>query len=433
MSKNILLKKATRIEGNADIHIQIEDGRIHAAQFQVHDFRGFETFTLGRRVEFIPHLVSRVCGLCSASHQVASLKAIEDSLAIETPRSVQALRDIILLGEWISSHAFSYFFLTMPDLIGISGGVFELVDKQPEVTSAALALRRSGQEIVRLLAKRSAHPVSLGIGRFLIPPTPDDLREVRSIAVQVRDRAARIIEQTGQIKPKQKRISGPVDQKINFLTYDSFSGGEGFRVYNDSGKVIRQFSGNDFEDHISEMRAEWSFATFPYLTDFGFPAGMVLVGPLARTFQPGGILDDEELSNFELTHPLRERDSTDLGLIDNCRLLEIFWAAKRILGLLEDVSLTELETAVDCKASGKGIGVVEAPRGVLVHSYLINRGCMERMRLLVATQFNNAFINLLLKDLADSHFDGDRLSTEGENLIGHCIRIFDPCLSCATH
>jgi coenzyme F420-reducing hydrogenase alpha subunit len=85
------------------------------------------------------------------------------------------------------------------------------------------------------------------------------------------------------------------------------------------------------------------------------------------------------------------------------------------------------------KASGQGIGVLEAPRGILMHSYLVNQGKIERMRLMVATQFNNAYINLLLRDLAEKHLIGDSISPEGEKLIGRCVRIFDPCLSCATH
>ena len=87
----------------------------------------------------------------------------------------------------------------------------------------------------------------------------------------------------------------------------------------------------------------------------------------------------------------------------------------------------------DLKASGHGIGVLEAPRGILMHSYLVNQGKIERMRLMVATQFNNAYINLLLRDIAEKHLNGDSISPEGERLIGRCVRIFDPCLSCATH
>ncbi len=88
---------------------------------------------------------------------------------------------------------------------------------------------------------------------------------------------------------------------------------------------------------------------------------------------------------------------------------------------------------MDFRISGQGIGVVEAPRGVLVHSYLVKQGCIERIRLLVATQFNNSCINLLIRDLAEKHLKGDRISGAGEKLIGRCVRVFDPCLSCATH
>ena len=88
---------------------------------------------------------------------------------------------------------------------------------------------------------------------------------------------------------------------------------------------------------------------------------------------------------------------------------------------------------VDLAGSGRGIGVVEAPRGVLVHNYLVNRGTIEKMRLLVATQFNNAYINLVLRDLAESYVNGNGLSGAGEQIIARCVRVFDPCLTCATH
>jgi coenzyme F420-reducing hydrogenase alpha subunit len=169
------------------------------------------------------------------------------------------------------------------------------------------------------------------------------------------------------------------------------------------------------------------------LTELGFPEGIVIVGPLSRTFREDGSLDDPELRDSPLLLHLRRRDVLDLESIDACRLLEIFWASKRILSLVGKINLTQVSEPADLKGSGKGIGVVEAPRGVLVHSYLVKQGCLERMRLLVATQFNNPFMNLLLRDLAERHLAGDRLSQEGEHFIGRCIRVFDPCLSCATH
>ena len=123
MSRKILLQKATRIEGNADIHIEVQDGRVETARFMVQDFRGFEKMTQGKAAESVPHMVSRICGLCSTAHQVAGLRAIEDALGIQVPASVHRLREIAVWGEWIASHSLSYFFLTLPDVLG-AGGAF---------------------------------------------------------------------------------------------------------------------------------------------------------------------------------------------------------------------------------------------------------------------------------------------------------------------
>jgi coenzyme F420-reducing hydrogenase alpha subunit len=378
-------------------------------------------------------MVSRICGLCSTSHQVASIKAIEDALEVQTPFSVQALREIMVLGEWINSHALSYFFLTMPDFVGASKGIFQLMESNPDITKDAFALRDSGLRIVKLLGKRPSHPVTMGIGRFLIPPAAVELMEIRRIAEEVKERTFDLICKVGNIHLNQKAISFPLDQQINFAAYDSHPGQDTFCVYNRTGEITYSFSRREIEENVSEMRAEWTLAKFPYLTRFGFPAGIMLVGPLSRSFQRGGFLEDPVLDSFELTVRLLDRASLTLESYDACRLLEIFWAAKRIISLLDEVDLSQMQAKSDLDESGQGFGVIEAPRGILMHSYLINKGCIERMRLLVATQFNNAFINLLLRDIAEKHVVGEGISAEGERLIGRCIRIFDPCLSCATH
>ena len=433
MSKKIIFQKATRIEGNANIQIEVGNGSVKTARFLVQEFRGFEGFLRGTRVEYVPHMVSRICGLCSSSHQVASIKAVEEALGVQTPRSVSALREIQVLGEWINSHALSYFFLTMPDFVGASSGIFDLLQSHPEITKEAFALRDGGLQIVRLLGKRTSHPVTTGVGRFHADPDQNDLEEIRSIVSDVRERSLRLIRQVGNIHLTSKSITFPSDQQVNFVAYDSDPARDAFCVYNQAGTPALSFSRAEFMDNISELRTDWTLAKFPYLTRFGFPAGIMLVGPLSRSFQENSFLHDQDLLNLDLVGMLRDRRNLTLESYDSCRLMEIYWAAKKILRLLDEVVLSQMTTEVDIKASGQGIGVLEAPRGILMHSYLVNQGRIERMRLMVATQFNNAFINLLLRDLAEKHLIGDSISPEGERLMGRCVRIFDPCLSCATH
>lgn len=433
MSTRIVLDKATRIEGNANIHVEIEDGRVKAARFVVPDFRGFEKILQGCPVEQAPAMISRVCGLCSASHQVASIEAIEGALSIAAPPSLEALREVVVLGEWIGSHALAYFFLAMPDLLDAPGGIFELARSQPELVREAFALRNAGQRIVRSIGKRAAHPVSLAIGRFLIPPSQDDLEEARLAARDVRQRARRLLAEALERRGERARLAPPRDQRVNLLVHENGNGTGMFTVYGGDGAVVLSFPPAEFEDNIAEMRAEWTLTKFPYLARLGFPSGIMLVGPLARIHRKNGVLGDPEIAELGLAGRLSARGEVALEEIDLCRLAEILWAANRIEERLDAIDLQAISAAGDLEGSGQGIGALEAPRGILVHGYLIDRGRVERLRLLVATQFNNAYINLLLRDVAERHIVGDGISPEGEKLIGRCIRIFDPCLSCATH
>jgi coenzyme F420-reducing hydrogenase alpha subunit len=434
MTTKILIQKATRIEGNADIQVEIENDQVKTARFMVQDFRGFEKIIQGKAVEATPHIVSRICGLCCTTHEVASLRAIEDALDIQVPPAVSKLRTIAVLGEWIASHALSYFFLTLPDAYGGSRGVFDLMKAAPEVARDAFFLRKSGNRILEIVVKRAVHPVALGVGRFLAPISAEDLLEIRRIAAEVKETTGRLIALLSGQPAREKRLPFPAHHAVNFLSYDSRPGQELFRVFNRRGEVTDEFSRASFSEHVAELRVDWSLAKFPYLARAGFPDGILLVGPLSRLFQPGGILDDPELAGFALTERLRQPADLSLDDLDTCRLLEIFWAARQILANLDEIDLTQLNgAALNLDQSGPGTGVVEAPRGVLVHSYLVNRGLMERMNLLVATQFNNAYINLVLQDQAERHAAGDSLTPEGQDLIAHCVRTFDPCLTCATH
>lgn len=433
MKRKILLRKATRIEGNANIHVEIDQDGVQAARFIVQDFRGFEKLSQGKDVESIPHIVSRICGLCCTAHQLASLQAIEDALGIEVPPAVERLRKIAFLGELISSHALSYFFLTLPDTVGASQGVFDLMKDHPEVAKDAFALRKAGLSIVHILGKRQVHPVSFGVGRQLIEVTAEELGEIGRIARGVETKALELIADISRHHMRIVELAFPAGHEVNYMAYDDRAGREAFKVFNRSGDLIHEFTRDAFETNISEMRVDWSFAKLPYLTHLGFPQGIVLVGPLARLNLDKTIFDDPDLYGLPMIEALRDPRRRRLDNHDECRLLEIFLAAKQIRALLQEDLTIKDSPEVDLEQSGKGMGVVEAPRGILVHSYLIKRGVIEQLRMLVATQINNAFINLTLKDQAEKHVQSGRLTGAGEEMVARCVRTFDPCLTCATH
>jgi NAD-reducing hydrogenase large subunit len=276
--------------------------------------------------------------------------------------------------------------------------------------------------------------VALGVGRFNVPPTADELDEIRRIATDVKELCGTLIAGLNVREEGEAHVPFPAGHNVNFLSYGGLPGQERFRAYDRAGERQEEFDRQTFGDHVSEMRVDWSLAKFPYLSGLGFPEGIFLVGPLSRLYLEDGVLADPELSELAVARLLGDPAALQLDYLDECRLLEIYWAAKRILSYVDEVDLAQMAAdGVDLEGSGWGIGVVEAPRGVLVHSYTVNGGALERMRLLVATQFNNAYINLVLRDLAERYVDGDGLSEEGERIIAHAVRVFDPCLTCATH
>ena len=147
-----------------------------------------------RQSDFITHLGYAEC-LCCTAHQVASIKGLEDALGVEVPHSVHRLREILVLGEWISSHALSYFFLTMPDLVGAPGGVFELMSSHPEISTEAFALRKAGLVRQGSLAQlRCLHRDGL--------PVPVGATDGAGMMRAARTVALRTVGEVGQTQPQ---------------------------------------------------------------------------------------------------------------------------------------------------------------------------------------------------------------------------------------
>lgn len=435
MSQKILLKKATRIEGNATIHIETDRGRVQHARFMVEDFRGFEKLCQGKEATYTPHIVSRICGLCCMAHQAACVQAIEDALEIPLSGTVKKLRQAAVYGEWIASHALSYFFLTQPDYLGTKEGIFGLIDEYPQIAEAAFSIQKAGSRIVELLGRRSVHPIAMCVGGMTAKPSANDIEEIIVIAGVVATKTRRIIDSLSPRAIPERRIAFPRDNRVNFLSFEENSSPQGhLEVHAPEGDFADRFEISAFEDHVSEMRVDWSFAKFPYLTRLGFPDGIFHVGPIARAFAESSAINMHELSGYEIIQQAKSSMGLHIEHVDVMRLAEIYWAASRIKDLLLSINLSDVEINPDIPdESGKGIGVVEAPRGVLIHSYIISQGRIERLKLLVATQFNNPLINLIIKDLAEQHLESGELTQLGEDAIGRCIRLFDPCLTCATH
>ena len=91
-----------RVEGHGDIRLVIEDGRVVTCEMAVVEpARLFESMVRGRSFEEVPYIASRVCGICSSSHVVTDLRAIEQVFGVEVTDRTEALRELLLYGSYL--------------------------------------------------------------------------------------------------------------------------------------------------------------------------------------------------------------------------------------------------------------------------------------------------------------------------------------------
>ena len=210
----------------------------------------------------------------------------------------------------------------------------------------------------------------------------------------------------------------------------------GLRATDAGGGTI--FDHADYQSYYELIHEEvkpWSYMKFPFLVGQGAEAGWYRVGPLARVAQcdfiPTELAEAERLAfkafdgGAALAAPLGYHWA---------RMIEMLHAAEGIKELLLDNDLSGGDLIVRGERQLRGVGVIEAPRGTLIHHYRINEDDqIVNANLIVSTTHNNQAMNEAVRRVAMQYLDGRTLTEGLLNHIEVAIRAFDPCLSCATH
>lgn len=453
MTRTVTIEPVTRIEGHARITLLLDDsGRVSDARLHVTELRGFEKFCLGRSYREMPTITARICGICPVSHSLASAKAGDAIKGVKIPPAAAKLRRLLNWAQLVQSHALSFFHLSGPDLLlGMESdpkkrNLFGLIAAHPQVARDGIRLRQFGQEVIRLLGDRSVHPSWVVAG---------GVRE--QLTVEKRDRIAALLPEALTIARKGltlgrtalERHADEVTHTGNFPSlFLGLTGEDGGLEHYDGRLRMIDATGRHLEDnvdpaHYGELLGEgeeaWSYMKFPFYRPFGYAdgAGMYRVGPLARlnvADRTGTPEADAELRRFRT---LADDGGPVLGSFHyhQARLIEILHALEQIANGLDDPELTSDHVRSHASTNHEsGIGVVEAPRGTLFHEYQVDEhGLLTRVKLLVATGQNNLAMNRTILQVARAVVRGGELSEGALNRIEHGIRVFDPCLSCATH
>jgi len=445
----ITIHPVSRIEGHAKITIQLDDaGQVAGTQFHVTQIRGFEKFTEGRPYYEMPAITARICGICPVSHLLASVKACDEIMAVRIPETAARLRELLHCAQYVQSHALSFFHLSAPDLLlGMDydparRNVAGLLEENPDALRDGIALRKFGQTVIERLAKERVHPSWTVPGGVNNPMDP----QAREKTLAELPAAVAIVKRTLDLWRKTvNRFPAEIESFSNFPTmYAGLVGPDGsLRLYDGNlrfvgpeGRMVAdQVHPSDYAAHIGEAALADSYLKAPYYKPAGYPQGIYRVGPLARlnvADRCGTPEADKELEEF------RQR----LGRIVQsgfhyhwARLIEATYALERMQQLLDDPSILSHKVRAHADVnSPEGVGIIEAPRGVLIHHYKVDdNGAMKWANLIVATGHNNLAIGKGVEQVARKFVNGRKLQEGALNRVSALVRAYDPCLSCSTH
>ncbi len=426
MSKNninIHVHHVTRIEGHGDIVVNAKEGKIEKVQWQVPEApRFFEAMVKGRHYSEVATITSRICGICSIGHTLASLKATEAAMGIEISETTRVLRELLMHGETLQSHILHVCYLVVPDLLKVNS-VLPLIETHTDVVLLVTKLHRLANELCDAIGGRTTHPIRARVGRFSMLPDKKQLAEFKT----------RLVESVDDLKKLAEVVKSLAGNIPNFtreteylsLTYDKeYAIYDGQCITNDIKKPIPV---SEYKSVVNEFVVPQSTAKYGK-----FNRGSFMVGALARYN-----------NNYKQLSPLATSVANMLGLngvnynpfMNNiAQVAESVFAVERAIAHIDwllnhDLKLETLEIK---PRAGKGAGAVEVPRGVLFHEYEYDaKGICQKANCVIPTNLNHNNIQLDFEKMVPEfmHLGEKELQFHLEML----VRAYDPCVSCSTH
>ncbi|MBR9706393.1 Ni/Fe hydrogenase subunit alpha [Candidatus Pacearchaeota archaeon] len=414
MVREINLNHICKIEGHAHLNLKIEHNKVIQCHLKASEgARFFEALVLGKQVKDVQEIVSRICGICSSAHTVASIQALEEALNIKPTRQQKFIRELLMIGERIRSHATHLYFLALPDYYN-KASALQLGPEHKEKINDAISLITLGNKIVEVFGGREIHP-------FL-----DIKEELPQTSLQG------ILNQLKQSKPK-------IIQTINLfanLQYKKFERKTDYLCLKDdknyaniSGKIVTLsglINDNNYKRHIKESVKEYATSKFALQNNKPY-----CVGSIARINNNQATIDNETktiMQQLNISLPFTNPFHNNIA-----QALELLIHTNQAIKLIENMPQKEKLHSTVIK-SGHGISAVEAPRGTLFHEYKINEhGKVTYCNIITPTVQN---LNMMESDIAglvnqllEEKTSRKQIVLEVEKL----IRSYDPCFSCSTH
>ena len=423
MVKEINLNHICKIEGHAHLNLKIENNLVKQCELKASEgARFFEGLVINKNIEDIQEIVSRICGICSSAHSVASIQAIETALNIKPDEKQKIIRELLMMGERIRSHTTHLYFLSLPDYFNADSALALGKEHQSKINDA-LTLITLGNKIVEIFGGREMHPflkVKESSPKTDLSPIKQHLIDskptiIKTINIFKRLEYPNITRETDYLSLKEKDFYTTISGKIN-----SSAG---------------SFDEQDYKKHLVENIKEYATSKFVTMTNKPY-----MLGSMSRINNNHGELDPESkkhleatLKDMKLSLPLK---NPYYNLI--CQAIELMHSVNRSIELIDRLEKLETKDHENKEAISiierNGVSAVEAPRGTLFHEYKISpEGKITYCNIITPTAQNlnmmetdiTQLVNLLLKERSGKN----KIVQQIEKL----IRAYDPCFSCSTH
>ena len=419
-SVNIKVHHVTRVEGHGNILVNATDGKLEEVRWEVPESpRLFEAMFRSRHYNDVQHIASRICGICSIAHSIASLHASEAALGVQVSEQTRILRKLLFNAEVLESHLLHAYCLAAPDFLGVAS-VIPLIDTHKEVVVRAMKLKRLAYHLADLLAGRKTHPISCIVGGFAVLPDPERLAEVRDAFIDALDDFDATVELFKTItvpdfERETEYIALKDPNEYAFISGDIASSDAGIVSIDEYRSVTNEFCVPHSTAKYTKNKRE-----------------AYQVGALAR---------------FNLNHaqllPRAKEAATELKLEAPChnpfmitiaQVVEVVHAAEDIIQLIGRLLATGLQEEPETTEirAGRGVGAVEAPRGILFHEYAYDEhGILTNANCVIPTNQNHNNIQHDMESLVPTILD--RPQDEIRLTLEMLVWAYDPCISCSAH
>jgi coenzyme F420-reducing hydrogenase alpha subunit len=428
MSENmdIALHHITRVEGHGHIFVNVKEGKLEKCEWNVPEApRFFEAMVVGRKYDELHHITSRICGICSIGHTLASLKATEAAMGITLSEQDEKLRRLAIHAENMQSHVLHVGYLVLPDLMGV-GSVIPLASSHPAEVGIVIKLHRIANEMSDMICGRTTHPQRLIPGGFSKIPTMDDLVKLREIL-------AGTVPDLKAVAEVVLSVAGKLPDFTRETEFIALTSPDEFALYDGDIGSTETESGpvSDYLSFTNEFIVQHSTAKHTKHNRDSY-----MVGALARINK-----------NFDQLSPLAKEVAGMFGLKPVChnpymnsvaQLVETVHTVEDSIRLINEIEQMGLKPQpafhkpdIQVKA-GQGAGAVEVPRGVLFHDYTYDEnGVCTKANCIIPTNQNHENIQKDLEALVPQIID--KPQEEIELLCEMLVRAYDPCISCSTH